>query len=126
MEIYIDNMSHEYRANLENLDIIQFVQLLQKARKIVVSIKPSIAEKPKLEKKNVPQTLTVFSSEPMVGVKRKREEEELEEYHPIPCTNEEMNAVINKWMANRVLRPFKPNREPTLEDKKKPFYCWYH
>ena len=28
VEIYIDNMSHEYRAHLENLDIIQFAQLL--------------------------------------------------------------------------------------------------
>ena len=52
----------------------------------------------------------------MVGVKRKREEEELEEYPPIPCTDEEMNAVIDKWMVDGVLKPFKPSLEPTPED----------
>ena len=60
----------------------------------------------------------------MVGEKRKREEEE--EYLPIPCTDEEMNAVIDKWVADGVLRPFKPIRELTLEDMRKPFYCRYH
>ena len=53
----------------------------------------------------------------MVEEKRKIEE---------PCTDEEINAVINKWMADEVLRPFKPSREPTLEDMRKPFYCRYH
>ena len=56
----------------------------------------------------------------MVGEKRKREEEE--EYPPIPCTDEEMNAVINKWVVNGVLRPFKCNQKPTSEDMQKPFY----
>ncbi|KAK9997906.1 hypothetical protein SO802_017509 [Lithocarpus litseifolius] len=39
---------------------------------------------------------------------------------------ENPQSVIDKWMADRVLRPFKLNREPTSEDKKKPFYCRYH
>ena len=71
VEICIDNMSHEYRAHLENHDIIQFAQLLQKARKTAISVKPSTAEKSKPEKKSVPQALTVSSSEPMVEEKRK-------------------------------------------------------
>ena len=54
VEICIDNMSHEYRAHLENLDIIQFSQLLQKACKTAISVKPSTVEKPKLENKNAP------------------------------------------------------------------------
>ena len=37
-----------------------------------------------------------------------------------------MNAVIDKWMVDRVLRPFKPICEPTQEDMQKPFYCRYH
>ena len=45
----------------------------------------------------------------MVGVKQKREEEEPEEYLPIPCTDEEMNVVIDKWMSDGVLKPFKPS-----------------
>ena len=40
----------------------------------------------------------------MVGEKWKREEEE--DYPPIPCTDEEMNVVIDKWMADGVLRAF--------------------
>ena len=54
VKICINNMSHEYRAHLENLDIIQFAQLLQKARKTAISVKPSTAEKSKIEKKSAP------------------------------------------------------------------------
>ena len=117
-------MSHEYQAYLENLDIIQFAQLLQKARKTVISIKPSTTERSKSEKKNAPQALVVSINKPIVGEKRKREEEE--GYPPIPCINEEMNAVIDKWMVDGVLRPFKPIQEPTLKDMRKPLYCRYH
>nr|POF27000.1 hypothetical protein CFP56_40366 [Quercus suber] len=85
--------------------------MAEKAHKTAVSVKPSIGEKPKPEKKNAPQAFTISSSEPAVGEKRKGEEEE--EYPLIPCTDEEMNAIIDKWMADRVLRPFKPIREPT-------------
>ena len=71
VEICIDNMSHEYRAHLENLDIVQFAQLLQKARKTAISVKPPTDERSKLEKKNAPQALVVSTNEPMVGEKRK-------------------------------------------------------
>ena len=37
-----------------------------------------------------------------------------------------MIAVIDKWMVDGVLRPFKPIREPTQEDMQKPLYCRYH
>ena len=106
VEICIDNMSHEYRAHLENLDIIQFAQLLQKARKTAISVKLSTAKRSKSKKKNAPQALAVFTNEPIVGEKRKREEKE--EYPSITCTDEEINAVIDKWMVDGVLRPFKP------------------
>ena len=117
-------MSHEYWAHLENLDIVQFAQLLQKACKTAVSVKPSTTEKSKSEKKNTPQALAVSTNEPIVGEKRKREEKE--EYPPIPCTDKEMNAVIDKWVAERVFRPFMPIREPTSKDIRKPLYCRYH
>ena len=99
-------MSHEYRAHLENLDIIQLSQLLQKACKTAISVKPSIVERSKSKKKNAYQALAVSTNEPIVGEKRKREEEE--KYPPIPCIDEEMNVVIYKWMVDGVLRPFKP------------------
>ena len=47
--VCIDNMLPEFRAHLENLDISRFAQLLQKARKMALSIKPYI-EKPKEKK----------------------------------------------------------------------------
>ena len=36
-----------------------------------------------------------------------------------------MNVVIDKWMVDGVLTPFKPNRERTPEDMQKPLYCRY-
>ena len=41
VEMCMTNMIKEYRAVLENLEISQFVQLLQKARKTAQSVKPS-------------------------------------------------------------------------------------
>ena len=46
VEICIGNMIMEYWAVLKNLEISQFAQLLQKARKTALSIKP-ISDKPK-------------------------------------------------------------------------------
>jgi hypothetical protein len=39
VEICITNMLTEYRAHLENLDIIKFTALLQKAGKTALSVK---------------------------------------------------------------------------------------
>uniref|UniRef100_A0A2N9I2Z5 Uncharacterized protein n=1 Tax=Fagus sylvatica TaxID=28930 RepID=A0A2N9I2Z5_FAGSY len=44
--VCIDNMLPEFRAHLENLDISRFGQLLQKARKTALSVKPH-TEKPR-------------------------------------------------------------------------------
>ena len=46
VEMCMSNMIMEYRAVLENLEISQFVQLLQKARKTTQSVRPS-SDKPK-------------------------------------------------------------------------------
>ena len=37
-----------------------------------------------------------------------------------------MNAIIDKWVVDGMLRPFKPIREPTQEDMRRPLYCRYH
>ena len=50
--VCIDNMLPKFRAHLENLDISRFAQLLQKAQKMALSVKPH-TEKPR-EKKNQP------------------------------------------------------------------------
>ena len=41
VEMCMTNMIKEYRVVLENLEISQFTQLLQKARKITQLVKPS-------------------------------------------------------------------------------------
>ena len=46
VEMCMGNMIKEYIVVLENLEISQFVQLLQKARKTVQSVRPSF-DKPK-------------------------------------------------------------------------------
>ena len=64
----------EYRAHLENHDIHQFAQLLQKARKTALSIKLFVTDKPRVEKRNPPQALAVSDGESAVGAKRKRDD----------------------------------------------------
>uniref|UniRef100_A0A2N9J8Z5 RNA-directed DNA polymerase n=1 Tax=Fagus sylvatica TaxID=28930 RepID=A0A2N9J8Z5_FAGSY len=94
--VCIDNMLPEFWAHLENLDISRFAQLLQKARKAALSVKPH-TEKPK-EKKSQPQVLTVSA----VNNKRKKSNEKSFEEPPpqVPCTLEEIMAILDKWVAD--------------------------
>uniref|UniRef100_A0A2N9H763 Integrase catalytic domain-containing protein n=1 Tax=Fagus sylvatica TaxID=28930 RepID=A0A2N9H763_FAGSY len=97
VEICITNMLTEYRAHLENLDIIKFTALLQKV--LAMSTQPD--------------------------TKRKRQEDKLrEELPPIPCTEQEMHAILDKWTADGLIRPAK--RPPTEEQKKHERYCRLH
>uniref|UniRef100_A0A2N9G420 Integrase catalytic domain-containing protein n=1 Tax=Fagus sylvatica TaxID=28930 RepID=A0A2N9G420_FAGSY len=75
-------------------------KLLQKARKIALSVKPH-TEKPK-EKKSQPQVLTVST----VNNKRKKSSERSfeEPPTPVPCTLEEMMAILNKWVADGIIK----------------------
>ena len=96
----------------------QFAQLLQKARKTTLLVKPSVTDKPKAEKRNPPQALVVSSGELAARVKRKRDEGAKQQELPsIPFTDEEIKVIVDKWVANRVLRVIKPSRGPTKEDK---------
>ena len=94
--ICIDNMSPEFRAHLENLDITRFAQLLQKARKTALSVKPQV-EKTR-EKKNPPQVLTISAGD------NKQRKEFGDPPAPVPCTKEEMIAILNRWMADGVIK----------------------
>ena len=79
-------MFSEYRAHLENLDIHQFAQLLQKARKTALSAKPSVTDKPRAEKRSPPQALAVSGGELIAWVKHKRDDgAEQKELPPITC-----------------------------------------
>jgi hypothetical protein len=121
-EVCIDNMLPEFRAHLENLDISRFGQLLQKARKTALSVKPHV-EKPK-EKKTQPQVLTVST----VNNKRKKPNEKSfeEPPPPVPCTLQEIMAILDKWIADGIIKLPEVSKKATEEDKKNPKFCYFH
>ena len=120
--VRIYNMLPEFQAHLENLDISRFVQFLQKAWKTALSVKPH-AEKPK-EKKSQPQVLMVST----VNNKRKKSTERPFEEPPSPvsCTLEEMIAILNKWVADGIIKLLEAPKKETEEDKKNPKFCYFH
>ena len=62
-----------------------------------------------------------------VGEKRKRPDRKLlEELPTIPCTTEELNYVLDKWIGNGVVRPFTMSKPPTKEERKNPLFCRIH
>ena len=70
----------------------------------------------------VPQAMTVS-----VGEKRKRPERKVVEEPPvIPCTTEELNHVLDKWIGDRIVRPFTISRPSTEEERKNPLFCRIH
>ena len=83
VEMCMGNMIMEYRAILENLEISQLAQLLQKARKTAQSIKPSFDRSK--EWRFTLQAMTVSTSER----KRKSDGREYETPSPLPCTLKE-------------------------------------
>uniref|UniRef100_A0A2N9IY75 Uncharacterized protein n=1 Tax=Fagus sylvatica TaxID=28930 RepID=A0A2N9IY75_FAGSY len=94
--VCIDNMLPEFRAHLKNLDISRFAQLFQKARKTALS-------------------------------RKKSNERSFEEPPPpVPCTLEEMMAILNKWVADGVVKLLEVSKKVTEEDKKNPKFCYFH
>jgi hypothetical protein len=125
VEVCIDNMLPEFRAHLENLDIIRFAPLLQKARKTAISVKPQV-EKGR-DKKSLLQTLTVSTATTPSGTKRKNSTEKVNEEPPLlPFTVEEMMAIFDKSVQDQVIKLPKITKQPTAEEQKDPKYCRYH
>ena len=89
---------------------------------MALSIKPHI-EKPK-EKKSQPQVLTVST----VNNKRKKSTERPfeEPPPPVPCTMEEMIAILNKWVADGIMKLPEAPKKATEKDKKNPKFCYFH
>ena len=84
VETCIANMLFDYRLNLENLCITQFVDLLQRTRRI--------AQTMRTKRMLVSQAMTA-----LVGEKKKRPDGKVfEEPLVIPCTAEELNHVLDK------------------------------
>ena len=116
VEVCMTNMIKEYRAVLENLEISQFAQLLQKARKTAQSIKPSS------EKRNSPQAMAVSTGER----RRKTDGREYDTPPPIPCTPKELDVLLDKLIANRVFKSNQVSREPMEEERRDPRFCRLH
>ena len=113
-ETYISNMLFDYRLNLENLCITQFVNLLQRTRRTALTIK--------MKKVPVSQAMTAS-----VGEKRKRPKGKVTEEPPvIPCTVEELNHLLDKWIGDGVVRPFTMSRPPIEEERKNPLFYRIH
>ena len=70
----------------------------------------------------VPQAMTAS-----VGETRKRPKGKVfEEPLVIPCTIEELNHVLDKWIGDGIVRPFTVSRPPTEEERKNPLFCRIH
>ena len=117
VEMCMTNMIKKYRAVLENLEISQFAQLLQKARKTAQSVKPS------LDKRNAPQAMAVSTSER----RRKTNGREYDTPPPIPCTPKELDVLLDKWIADGIFKPNQVSKEPTEEERRDPrFFCLHN
>lgn len=62
-----------------------------------------------------------------VGEKRKRPKGKMIEEPPvIPCTREELNHVLDKWIGDGIVRSYLVSRPPTKEERKNPLFCKIH
>ncbi|KAL4621642.1 hypothetical protein ACB092_06G244000 [Castanea dentata] len=94
VEICMGNMIREYRVVLENLEISQFAQLLQKAQKTAQSVRPSS------NKKNTQQAMVVSTDER----NRKFDGREYDTPPPLPYTPKELDVLLDKWSADGVFK----------------------
>ena len=114
IETCISNMLFDYRLNLENLCIAQFANLLQRTRRTAQTIRT--------KRMSVSQAMTAS-----IGEKKKRPDGKVFDEPPvIPCTAEELNHVLDKWIGDGVVRPFIVSRPPTEEERKNPLFCRIH
>ena len=102
VEMCMTNMIREFRPVLENLEISQFAQLLQKARKTAQSMKPSS------DKRNAPQAMAVSTG----NQRRITEGREYDTPPPLPCTPKELEVLLDKWIADGIFKPNQVSREP--------------
>ena len=116
VEMCMTNMIREFMAVLENLEISQFAQLLQKVRKTAQSVKPSA------DKRNAPQAMTVSTGEQ----RRKTNGREYDTPPPIPCTSKELDVLQDKWIADGVFKSNQVSKEPTEEERRDPHFCSLH
>ena len=116
VEMCMTDMIREFRAVLKNLEISQFVQLLQKDRKMAQSVKPIS------DKRNAPQAMAVSTGDR----RRKTEGRDYDTPPPLPCTPKELDVLLDKWIVDGIFKPNQVSREPTKEERRDPVFCNLH
>ena len=58
--------------------------------------------------------------------RRKLDGKEYESPPPIPCTPTKLDALLDKWIADKVFKPNQVSREPIKEEGKDPYFCRLH
>ena len=58
--------------------------------------------------------------------RRKTDEREYNTPPPIPCTPKELNALLDKWIADGAFKPNQVSREPIEEKRRDPRFCRLH
>ncbi|CAL2271168.1 unnamed protein product [Prunus armeniaca] len=124
VEICISNIVADYRVYLENIGISQFSRLLEAVRKTSMSIKPPRQRTWRNEKKEAHQTLAIDDKPSNDYNSRKRKDRET--YPPLPCKDEEFHAILDTMIADGVIKPVRPYKILTQEEKNDPRYCRYH
>uniref|UniRef100_A0A2N9F895 Retrotransposon gag domain-containing protein n=1 Tax=Fagus sylvatica TaxID=28930 RepID=A0A2N9F895_FAGSY len=112
VEMFCGKFFHvEERVTLHTLHSVK-----QKARKTTASVK--LVERSRVDKRSTPHALVVTSINDTRNKKKCGKEKEFKEWPAIPCTTEEMHAIIDKWIMDGFLRLLGVSKEPTEDDKK--------
>ena len=58
--------------------------------------------------------------------RRKTDGREYDTPPPRPCTPKELNALLDKWIANGIFKLNQVSREPIEEERRDPHFCCLH
>ena len=83
-------------------------------------------ERSRADKRSTSHALVVTSSNDIRNKKKRCKEKEFEEWPAIPCTTEEMHAIIDKWIADGFLRLPSVSKEPMEDEKNHASFFCYH
>ncbi|XP_024178185.1 uncharacterized protein LOC112184129 [Rosa chinensis] len=124
VEICINNILPEYRVYLENICITQFSRLIEAVRKTSMSIKTTTSQRSWRDKKDTTQRDAHQAL--MVDERYLKMKERSGTVPAVPCTDEELHAILDTLFADGMIKPVQREKPPTRDDKKNPRYCRYH
>lgn len=91
-----------------------------------MSVKSSMGRSWKGEKNKAHQALVVENRFDYNQQKSKENSENRETYPPLSCSDEEFHAILDTMFIDRVIKPPRPSKVPSREDRKDPRYFPYH